>query len=42
MNYTKETKNTYDKYAKEFEQKSKFYIVKYMEKDFRLFLKSLK
>ncbi len=42
MNEAQETKATYDKYASEYEEKTKDYIEKYIKEDFDLFLQNLK
>ncbi len=42
MDGAQETKSTYDKYASEYEEKTKDYIEKYIKKDFDLFLQNLR
>lgn len=42
MNAKKETCATYDKYARDYEEKAKDYIEKYIQNDFNLFLQKLR
>ncbi|PIN75517.1 hypothetical protein COV18_03105 [Candidatus Woesearchaeota archaeon CG10_big_fil_rev_8_21_14_0_10_37_12] len=42
MNEIQKTKATYDLFAKEYEEKTKQYVEKYLQFDFDLFLKSIK
>ena len=42
MEHKKETKSAYDKYAKEFEERTKNYIENYLLNDINLFIQNLK